>query len=307
MARACPACERLNGDAATTCLYCVAPLPPIDSLPPAPVGVAGLASGDRHLLILLPATARDEADIVAVSRIASVSAYDARLSLASERPRLFRRLDNEAEARRFSEEFSAARIPHYVVAEASVTALPVARASAIDLRERDFQMVLEGASSSLVPAPYGELLLLVRGEITRERHDERKLGSTKGASRRLTPGLRLHLYLREASVAVEVDPDLFDFRFLQEERTSSALLNLEKLIAGIREKSPGLTVDRGFGLEPLVLSRVGGAGDVTDSLASSDRGPSGVPYDDEANFRFYARWRYRLARHLSRRDSGDSG
>jgi len=307
MARACPACGRPNGEAATKCLYCVAPLPPIEILPPAPVEDAGAPSGDRHLLILLPTEARDDADIVALSRIASVSAYDARLSLASPRPRLFRRLDTEAEARRFSEEFSAARIPHYVVPEASVTALPVARASAIDLRERHFQMVLPGASSSLVPAPpapYDELLLLVRGEITRERHYERRLGSTKGASRRLTPGLRLHMYLRDPSVAIEVDPDLFDFRFLLEEKTASALLNFEKLIARILEKAPGLAVDRGFDQEPLVLSRAGGVGDVTDSLASSDRGPSGVPYDDEANFRFYARWRYRLARHLSRRASG---
>ena len=304
MARACPACGRPNGEAATKCLYCVAPLPPIDVLPSAPVEAPGAPSDDRHLLILLPTKARDDADIVAFSRIASVSAYDARLSLASPRPRLFRRLDTEAEARRFSEEFSAARIPHYVVPEASVTALPVARASAIDLRERHFQIVLDGASSSLVPAPYGELLLLVRGEITRERHDERRLGSTKGVSRRLTPGLRLHLYLRDPSVAIEVDPDLFDFRFLLEEKTASALLNFEKLIARILEKAAGLAVDRGFDQEPLVLSRAGGVGDVTDSLASSDRGPSGVPYDDEANFRFYARWRYRVARHLSRRASG---
>ncbi|MGH9390386.1 MAG: hypothetical protein ACRD1Z_12285 [Vicinamibacteria bacterium] len=270
-------------------------------MPPAPVEIAP-ASGDRHLLILLPTEARDEASIAELSRIASVSAYDARLSLSSPRPRLFRRLDTEGEARRFSEELSSARIPHYVVPEASATALPVARASVIDLRERHFEMVLDGASPSLAPAPYGELLLLVRGEITRERHDERRLGSAKGASRRLTSGLRLHLYLRDASVAVEIDPDLFDFRFLKDEKTVSALLNFEKLIARILEKAPGLGVDRGFDLEPLVLSRAGGSGDVTDALALSDHGPSGVPYDDEANFRFYARWRYRVARHLSRRD-----
>jgi hypothetical protein len=249
----------------------------------------------------------DDADIDALSRIASVSAYDARLSLASPRPRLYRRLDTEAEARRFSEELSAARIPHYVVLEASVTALPVARASAIDLRERHFQVVLPGASPRLVsapPAPYEELLLLVRGEITRERYNERRLDSAKGASRRLTPGLRLHLYLRDPSVAIEIDADLFDFRFLDEEKTASTLLNFEKLIARILERAPGLAVDRGFDREPLVLSRAGGVGDVTDSLASSDRAPSGVPYDDEASFRFYARWRYRVARHLLRRSSG---
>ena len=303
MALACPACGRPNADAATKCLYCVAPLPPVEALPPAPIETAP-ALVDRHLLILLPAEARDEASVVALSRVASVSAYDARLSLSSPRPRLFRRLETEAEARRFSEELSSARIPHYVVPEASVTALPVARVSAFHFRERHLEMVLDGGSERLAPAPYAELLLIVRGEITRERHDERRLGSTKGASRRLTSGLRFHLYLRDASVAVEVDPDAFDFSFLENEKTASALLNSEKLIARLLEQAPGLAVDRGFDLEPLVLSRAGAGGDVTDALAASDRAISGVAYDDEANFRFYTRWRYRVARHLSRRDSG---
>jgi hypothetical protein len=294
----------VNGDAAVKCLYCVAPLPPVEALPPAEAETPVPAEIDRHLLVLLPPDARDEARVEALSRIASVSAYDARLSLSSARPRLFRRFDSEAEARRFSGELASAGIAHYVVPEASVTALPVARASAFVLRERHLDIILDGSSSSFAPAPYGELLLLVRGEITRERHDETKLGSTKGASRRLTSGLRLHLYLRDAPVAVEVDPDVFDFRILEDERTASAHLNFEKLIARLLEKAPGVPVDRGFDLEPLVLSRAGGAGDVTDALAASDRGPTGVPYDDEGNFRFYARWRYRVARHLSRRDSG---
>jgi len=203
-----------------------------------------------------------------------------------------------------SEELTAARIPHYVVAEAAVTSLPIARASAFDLRDRHFEMVLDGASPSGAQAPYGDVLLIVRGEIARERHDDRRIGSAKGASRRLTSGLRLHLYMRDSSFAVEVDPDLFDFRFLQEEKTCSALLNFEGLIARFLSMAPGLTIDRGFDHEPLVLSRAGGGGDVTDALAASDSGPSGVLYDNEASFRFYARWRYRVARHLSRRPGG---
>jgi hypothetical protein len=254
-------------------------------------------------LILLPAEARDEASIQEFSRIASISHYDARLSLSSPRPRLFRRLATEAESRRLSGELGAARIPHYVVSEESVTSLPVTRASAIDLRDRHLEIVLDGGSASRASHPYADLLLLVRGEITRERHDERKLGSLKGASRRLTPGLRLHLYTRDSPFAVEVDPELFDFRALEGERTTSAHLNLEKLIARILAEVPVLPVDRGFDFEPLVLSR-SGSSEATDVLASSDRGPAGVPYDDEANFRFYARWRYRVARHLCRVVSG---
>jgi hypothetical protein len=103
---------------------------------------------------------------------------------------------------------------------------------------------------------------------------------------------------------LEIDPDLLDFRFLEEQRTASTALNFEKLIARILERAPGLPVDRGYDQEPVVLSRSGGSGDVTDALAISDRRPSGVPYDDEASFRFYSRWRYRVARHLDRSGSG---
>jgi hypothetical protein len=102
---------------------------------------------------------------------------------------------------------------------------------------------------------------------------------------------------------VEVDPERFDFRLLQEDRTASAVLNLERLIVRFAELAPGLTVDRGFEQEPLVLSR-GGGGDVTDALSASERGASGVPYDNEPSFRFYSRWRYRVARHLYRREAG---
>jgi hypothetical protein len=248
------------------------------------------------LLILIPAEAEDEETIRELSRITSVSAYEARLSLLSPRPRLFRRLDSEAEARRLSEELTAVRIAHYVVAEGSVTSLPILRASALEFRDRHFEAVLDGASPG-GPAPYEDALLMVRGEITRERHDDRKLGSAKGVSRRLTSGLRLHLYLRHSSFAIEIDPDVFDFRFLGEERTSSTLLNIERLIARFLSRAPGLALDRGFDYEPPVLSRAGG-GDVTDALAASDRGPKGTLYDNEESFRFYARWRYRVARHL---------
>jgi hypothetical protein len=254
------------------------------------------------LLILLPGEVKDEETIRELSRIVSISAYDARLALSSPRPRLFRRVESEAEARRLSEELAFVRIPHYVVAEAAVTSFPIARASVLDLSDLHFDVALDGASKG-ARTPYGDLLLVVRGEIARERHDERKLGSAKGASRRLTPGLRLHLYLRDSSFAIEVDPDLFDFRALGEERTSSALLNFERFIARLLSRAPRLEVDRGFDHEPPVLSRAGG-GDVTDALAASERGPSGSLYDNEESFRFYARWRYRLARHLNRLSGG---
>ncbi|MGH9322808.1 MAG: hypothetical protein ACRD21_02945 [Vicinamibacteria bacterium] len=308
MARLCPSCGRPNSDSASRCLYCVAELPPAEipshaaTVPAVDVAPVSL---ERHLLILLARPLPEEAGIQEFSRITGLSAYDARLSSSSRRARLFRRIESEAEARRLSEEFSRARVAHYVVAESSVVSLPVATASGIDFRDRHLEVHLGGATRSVLPMPYEELLLLVRGEITRERHDDRKLGSPRGSSRRLTSGLRLHLYAREASMAVEIDPDRFDFRALAERQTSSVLLNLERLASRVSEKKPDLTLDRGFDQEPLILSRSGADGEVTDALSDKNRGREGVVYDDEANFRFYARWRYRVARHVARRQPGE--
>jgi hypothetical protein len=172
------------------------------------------------------------------------------------------------------------------------------------LADHHCEILLEPASGKVGSTSYEDLLLLVRGEITRERFDESKVGSRNAASRRLSPGLRLHLYVREATLAAEIDPDAFDFQVLGAEKTSSALLNLERLISGIRAKAPSILLDRGFDFEPLVLSRSGGS-DPTEALASANGpGRSGVTYDDEANFRFYARWRYRLERYLTGLRSG---
>jgi hypothetical protein len=299
MARSCPACGRPNADTATKCLYCVAALPPLEEAlagsfsSPAPV-----ESPTRHLLFLLGSGTSDEARVAELSRIARISAYDSRQSLSAPRPRIFRRFETEAEARRFSGELIAARIAHYVVAESTVLSLPIARAVSFDLGDARFAIELDPAYGRVAPSGYEELLLLVRGEITRERLDETKLGSRNAASRRLSPGLRLHVYTRKATVAVEIDPESFDFGVLGAEKTSSAFLNLERLVARIQEKATSVTVDRGFDFEPLLLSRSGGT-DPLEALASSERGRTGVAYDDEVNFRFYARWRYRLERYMT--------
>jgi hypothetical protein len=251
-------------------------------------------------VILFPVDGPDEAMIRDLARVSGVSLYDARLSLSSTRPRLFRFVDGESDARRLSSELSDARIPHYVVSEASVRSLPVARAAGLDFREGYLEARVDGAPKLSVP--YAEVLLVVRGEITRERHDDKRLGTTKSVSRRLTSGLRLHLYERHASLALEVDPESFDFDVLGSDRSASMVLNFEKLLSLVSARIPDLEIDRGFDYEPVVVSR-SGRSDVTDSLAESDRGPGGALYDNEEEFRFYARWRYRVARHLARASS----
>jgi hypothetical protein len=252
-------------------------------------------------VILLPGNGPDEEKIRDFSRIAGVSHYDARLSLSSARPRLFRWLDSEAAARLMSSELSTSRIPHYVVSESSVVSLPVARAKSLEFQERHFEIRIEGGpGASPAPAkltvPFSEVLLLVRGEITRERHDERRFGTTRSVSRRLTPALRLHLYPREASVAIEIDPESFDFEVLGPERSAGALLNLDRLLSRLAHRTPGAELDRGFDQEPAVVARSVGS-DLGEALAEAKRGAEGVLYDNEAQFRFYARWRYRVARH----------
>ena len=140
-------------------------------------------------------------------------------------------------------------------------------------------------------------MLCVRGEITRENHNERKLATAKGANRRLSPGLLLHLYSKEASVAVEVDPESFTWPRFGHQPTRSALLNLEHFLDAVEDKTPGVLVDRGFDRELPVLSRAGDGSDLAQILSGSGS-PGGVLFDNEDQFRFYARWRYRLERHL---------
>ena len=168
-------------------------------------------------------------------------------------------------------------------------------ANRAELKERDLEMRLEGRALSI---PYEDILLCVRGEITRENHNERKLATAQGANRSLSPGLLLHLYEKEASVAVEVDPESFTWPSFGHEPTRSALLNLEHFFDAVEDKTPGVLVDRGFDLELPVLSRVGDGSDLAQIFGGS-RSPGGVLFDNEDQFRFYARWRYRLERHLS--------
>lgn len=304
MARPCPACGRPNRDTATNCLYCVEPLPPAEPAAAAPIAPAPAASSRRHLLILIPSNGPEDHLVSELSRITAIPLYDARLFLSSGRPRLFRFVDDEGEARRLSKELAHAKLAHYVVSEESVLALPVARASRLDLRERHLEVRLEGRERASVSLPYTDVILLVRGEIARERQDENRFGTMRNVSRRLTPGLRLHLYGRDAAFAIEIDPDAFDWELLESDRGSSAVLNFEKLVSRLSAVVESANLDSGFDYEPVVVSKAKEGADVTDALSETDRGPAGALYDNEASFRFYSRWRYRVERHLSFGESG---
>lgn len=310
MPKLCPACQRPNGDRANQCLYCTEPLPaesaPAENARPAsPDGLAPisltepesvpLSGAERYLVILVPSGQRSPEQASALVDATGVGLYEANLLLASDRPRLFRRVEGETDARELSYFFSSAGIGHYVVAEKEVLQMPVSRAKRGELHARHLELSVDGADMAV---PFPELLLLVRGEITRERYHQKRLGTSKNVSRPLSPGLRLHLYTRQAQVAVEMDADSFDWGLLGTEQTPSALLNMEKFLVLVCERAASAELDKGFGLEPVVLSRAEADRDLDDELADSERGGDGVVHDNEPSFRFYARWRYRLARHL---------
>ena len=255
---------------------------------------------ERHIVILLPGGEPDQGKVEDLAKLAGLSPYDARLSLLTRRPRVFRKFPGADEARQFSRALAASGIAHYALAEASVLSLPVSKVTRIELHERHVALVLGRAPLSI---PYDDLLLIVRGEIERERYREKRVGSTRGVSRRLTPGLRLHVYAREPSVAAEIVPEDFDWDALGESRTASALVNLQRLSSRLLQRAPAVELDRGFDDEPVVLSRGGSEQDVTSALAATEKGAAGVLYDNLSQFRYYARWRYRLARHLASRSS----
>lgn len=264
--------------------------------------VAPTPESDAHLLILLPGEPPDDELVAWFAETVGVSRYDARLSLASVRPRVFRRLASETLARELSEGLQAARIPHYVVSEQSVRQVAISRAQALKLDPQHLEVSLEGRNLSI---PYESLLLLVRGEIVRERHNEKNLATPRGASRALSPGLLVHLYSNEAAVGVEIDPESIGWPELDGGPSSSTLVNLERFLDALDERTPGgVPVDRGFDFEPPVLSRAGASAsgqDLAQVLSGGARG--GILYDNQEQFRFYARWRYRLERHMHNADA----
>lgn len=302
MARPCPACERPNGDLATKCLYCSVPLEPVaEGLEETPEDVdlgRASAEADRFLVILVPGGLADERMVESLADAAGMSRYDARLSLASTRPRIFRQLE-ELFARGLSEQLQASRIAHYVVSEKSVRSLPVSRAQSVSLAPKHLEVSLERRRLAI---PYDDMLLLVRGEIARQHHDDRKLTTTRGATRSLSPGLLLHLYSKDATVAIEIDPEGFSWPDWGVEASPSALLNLERFVDAVEEHVPGVPVDRGFDQEPPLFSRASGDGQDFSQILSERTRHAGVVYDNQDQFRFYARWRYRLERHLRKPD-----
>lgn len=292
MPRACPACGRPNSDQAIRCLYCTEPFGAEDevelsSTPPIP-------TSERHLIILAPQ--RDgtaESKIGSVSEVLGLTLYDARLALSTNRYRLLRKVEDREEAEEISRRLEQVGVDHVELAEGDIDALPIRSIEWLRFRSDHMEMHLAGEGAAAMS--YQEVLLLVRGEITRARHSERRMATPRGASQPLTPGLRVVLFEKTSKFAAELDAEQFDWSAMEEQQSSSTPMNFKRLIDEILQRSTGARLDRGFDLEPVVLSRSGLESGV-DALLDSSKTREGVVYDNGAQFRFYARWRYLVAR-----------
>jgi hypothetical protein len=223
---------------------------------------------------------------------AGVNAYDARLALLTDRPRLLRKTGTADEAASLSARLRSAGIAHFTVAEAVLLSMAVVPIRNLEFLVGDLRLGLAGGR--LLVVPYRDLSFLVRGEVVRERHRERLMGTIRGANQALTPSQLLHFYPRDATVVAELDPEQFDWSVLGERRTTSTPLNFRRLVEEVLERAPDAVLDRGFDWEPVVLSRAqqeehAGIGA---ALAGEGSPREAAVYDNVAQFRFYSRWRY---------------
>ena len=293
---ACPACGRPNSERATQCIYCtevlegLAPDATDERLPEtAPLE----ASGNRHLIILAPQLEGLDGRVEPFAEAVGMDPYDARLALQIKRPRLLRKVETASEAAHLSARLASARITHFTLAEADVTSIEIVPLRNMALMEEELRLGLAGGRFQVIR--YRDLALLVRGDVAREHHRERGLGTIQGTSRRLTPGLRLHFYVRQGVAVYELDPEQFDWSILGDAQSPSTPLNLRRLLDKIKERVPELVIDRGFDWEPVVLSRAEQETEISSALASERSRQDASVYDNQSQFRFYSRWRYLIA------------
>jgi hypothetical protein len=306
MPRACPACGRPNADRAAQCLYCTEPFEPI----PEEKGAADVppetpaTPSERHLIILSPqGDAFDiESKIGAFAELMRMTSYDARLALATKRHRLLRKVVDAQRALELSAPLRELGVVHFDVAESEIEALPVEATRRLHFVGEHLELGL--AEGVLRRVACSRLVLLVQGDIKRERYREGQMATPRGASRPLTPGLRLHLYAADSRAAYELDPEQFDWSVLGGERGPSTPLNFKRLTGEILRRCPHVELDRGFDWELAVLSR-SEAGSELDAMLKRDRSSEGVIYDNQDQFRYYSRWRYLVARAEEKARRGD--
>jgi hypothetical protein len=203
-------------------------------------------------------------------------------------------MKSASEAQETSNRLVEAGIAHFTIDQAEVESIEIVPVRHLFLGELGLELGFAGGQE--LTNSYRDLLLLVRGEIVRETHSERRMATVKGATRPLTPGLRLHIYAKNTAAAAEVDPEQFDWSILGDSRSPSTLLNFQRLVDEILLRARTAVLDRGFDWEPVVLSRAQEGSEIGSVLAVEQGGQKATTYDNESQFRFYSRWRYLIAR-----------
>jgi hypothetical protein len=259
---------------------------------------------ERHLIILFPQSETDWAasKLQSFAKVTGLTVYDARLALQTQKHRILRKLNEEEKALELSKRLTELGIRHITLAEADVRAMPVEPVRRMALGDQSLELTL--SKGNKLKIDYSDLLLLVRGEIRRESHKKPKKAAD-GSSRSLTPGLRLHIYGAGATVAAELDSEGFDWNVLPAEvRSPSTPLNFKQLTDELLLRGTRAKLDRGFDMEPVVLSRsepVSGIGEILQGSRKS----KGALYDNSDQFRFYARWRFLVELALSQPPTRD--
>jgi hypothetical protein len=248
-------------------------------------------ASERHIIVLAPQadTADVNSKVVPFAELMGLTTYDARLALATKRHRLLRKVVNAQKARELSGRLHELAVAHFDIAESEIEAVAVEEIRRIHFRGEHLELGLQGGTERHVE--YSILLLLVQGDIKRERYREGRMATPHGASRPLTPGLRLHICAR---AAFELDPEQFDWSVLGGEQSLSTPLNVKRLTGDILRRAPQVELDRGFDCELAVLSRSGAASEL-DSRLREEKSGEGVIYDNQMQFRYYSRWRYLVA------------
>ncbi|HSD67809.1 MAG TPA: hypothetical protein VLF95_13970 [Vicinamibacteria bacterium] len=277
--------------ARATCVYCGAPLvrEDVEAMPPAPHPPAAPPDGGRTLVVL---------DLAAVSAAGLARALDRPLyeaGLVARRGRLhLHRILEPASAEAEAERLAALGLDAVLLPEAEARVRPLRALggergdASLDLRTEEGPLRLRR----------GDLLLVVRGPITREYQPSPRRRRVDTA--RLDEGYRLHLHRKDERRPVELDPASFEFGFAV---TGSGRLELDAWTEEVAADAPR---DDGFRRLPPALGpaepETGGALAAASSLGLAGRGREGgrdegpVILDNVPQFRFYSGWRAAVER-----------
>jgi hypothetical protein len=281
----CPRCRRPVAAGRATCLYCGEPLPSELRREAEPTVAAEAAAAatraDRVLLVLDLAGAA--ADLVQGSL--GLSAFEAEQRVRRGGIQFFR-LAAPDEAAREAERLRSAGLCVWAIPEAEARARPrQARGGA--RTEGALRLVLEDGALQVSPA---ELMLVVRGPITREHQPQEKRRRVRTATP--APGYRVHLWRRGEASPVELDPDSFNFGPAVAVASQITLL---EWVEGVRGSAP---LDDEFRREPPVLSPAAPAEGAEAMLRGTRaRGrDEAVVLDNVEQFRFFSGWRAAVER-----------